>query len=202
MGILQWSFYGNFRRLNMRKLFNRTLILLALALGVYSYSIISDIPHQDHQAYAYTIDADTGEVVEVTTTTAVPTPAPAADWPSNCYKPDAQDRRIAACQALQNAGFNRDGIQIMLAIAQGESGIRLDAAGDQHLANSKWGASRGAWQIRSLNSERGKGSCRDENALINNGWDFHAKCAYEISGQGRNYKPWSVFLKNIYKQYL
>ena len=193
----------------MRKLFNRTLVVLAVVLGVYSYSIISNIPHQDNQAYAYMIDPTTGEIVEVTTpTTIAPAPAPApapvasTDWPSNCHRADAQDRRLAACQALQNAGFTKEGIQIMLAIAQGESGIRLEAEGDQSLANGKWGYSLGVWQIRTLHAERGKGTCRDFDALKNGSWDFHAKCAYEISGRGTNFRPWTVFLKGIYKQYL
>lgn len=124
------------------------------------------------------------------------------DWPNNCYRPDAQDRRMAACQALQNAGFNKDGIQMMLAISQGESGINLNALGDEQLANSKWGNSRGPWQIRSLNAEKGTGKCRDEMALISNGWDFHAKCAFEISGHGTNYKPWTIFLNRSYVQFL
>ena len=124
------------------------------------------------------------------------------DFPQNCYYPDAQDRRLAACQALYNAGFNKDQTQIMLAIAQGESGIRLEAEGDQSLADSKWGYSLGVWQIRTLHAERGTGSCRDFDALKSQGWDFHARCAYEISGQGTNYRPWTVYLKGMYKQYL
>lgn len=139
-------------------------------------------------------------------TEAVATPAPqikpSDGWPQNCHKPDAQDRRSALCQALQNAGFNKEQIQIMLAISQGESGLRLDAVGDQHLANSKWGNSRGPFQIRAVHAERGKGTCRDEQALINNGWDFHARCAYEISGKATNFKPWTVYLKGIYKKFL
>ena len=128
--------------------------------------------------------------------------APVKDWPENCYRPDAQDRRLAACQALQDAGFDKNGIQMMLAISQGESGIRLDAVGDQHLANTKWSSSRGAWQIRSLHAEKGSGRCRDEQALISQGWAFHAKCAFDISGGGRNYKPWTIFLNGSYRKYL
>lgn len=127
---------------------------------------------------------------------------PAIDWPQNCYRPDAQAQRQEACKALAGAGFSKDQTQIMLAISQGESGLRLDAVGDQSLANAKWSNSRGPFQIRSLKAEWGKGTCRDEQALTNNGWDFHARCAYEISGGGSNYKPWSVFLHGIYKKYL
>jgi hypothetical protein len=175
------------------------IVAFALLLTIFSITIGDGQPRWIAVAVNAVVPAEPVAVVAV-----VPSPVgvPSNNWPTNCYKQDAQDRRLAACQALQNAGFNKEKMQIMLAIMQGESGLRLDAVGDQSLANAKWSSSRGPAQIRSLRSEYGKGTCRDEQALINNGWDFHAKCAYEISGQASNFKPWSVFLHKIYLKYM
>lgn len=133
---------------------------------------------------------------------AIQTPVEAPQFPPNCYRQDKPETRLEACQALYNAGFTREATQVMLAVSQGESGLRLEAEGDQTLTNNTWGYSIGAFQIRTLKAQTGTGSCRDIQALKTQGWNFHAKCAYQISAQGTNFKPWTVWLKGTYKQYL
>lgn len=105
------------------------------------------------------------------------------------------------CDALVGAGFQGDQVHTALAIGRAESGLRF-VAGDQSLANGKWGWSYGPWQIRSLNALKGTGQCRDLAELQKNDWGFHARCAYEISAKGTYWKPWSVYLSGAYKQHL
>lgn len=77
-----------------------------------------------------------------------------------------------------------------VAIAWAESGGNPTAKGDQLLANSEWGPSVGLWQIRSLKAEKGKGTTRDEDALVNPA--HNARSMMTISGGGTNWGPWSV----------
>jgi len=129
-------------------------------------------------------------------------PTPHSEPPVSTGNPPNCVNRQEICLALSNAGFNYEGIQMMVAIGVGESSLRLNAVGDQHLRGKTWSSSFGPFQIRALHKENGKGSCRDETALKNGGWDFHARCAYEISGQGKNFRPWTVFLTGKYKRFL
>lgn len=205
----------------MRKLFNRTLVLLALILGVYAYSIISNIPHQNDQAYAYMIDPTTGEVVEVkqeeqpslvakdptfarghTTQTGVSW----RDMPCRNNRTGAYyESDILSFAEIEwnliKVGFTPTNAHTMAAIAHKESGHQLNCFGDESLINSKWTDSYGIFQIRGLVAENGKGTCRDITALVNN-IEKQSQCAYEISGGGTNFRPWSMYLNGKYRKSL
>jgi hypothetical protein len=98
------------------------------------------------------------------------------------------------------AGFRGDALITAVAVAKAESGFDANAAGDAALADSKWGLSLGLWQIRSLNDEYGTGKTRDATKLKDPA--FNARSAYAISGGGKNFKPWSVYTNNRYRQHL
>lgn len=98
------------------------------------------------------------------------------------------------------AGFQGEGLRIAVAVAMGESGGRTNAVGDVTIQDAKWGPSIGLWQIRSIKAEKGKGSNRDE--LANYDPLHNAKAAYQISGGGANFKPWSVYTNGAYKKFL
>lgn len=204
----------------MRKLFNRTLVLLALILGAYSYSIISGIPRQDNQAYAYAIDAATGEVVEIQTpqVTGIPqntftrgntrnepihwTKNPCRDSRTNEYYESEMISRAEILYELKLVGFTGQMVENFAAISLAESSRQLSCVADEHLTNSTWDISYGVWAIRAVKAEQGKGTCRDIERLRKN--DFHDQtvCAFEISGQGKSFQPWSVTHKKRGKPYL
>lgn len=98
------------------------------------------------------------------------------------------------------AGFRGDPLITMIATAIGESGGNAAARGDTTLMDAKWGPSIGLTQIRSLNAERGRGTTRDELANLDP-WT-NLRHAFEISGQGKNFQPWSVFTSGKYKAHL
>ena len=102
---------------------------------------------------------------------------------------------------LKLAGFTPEQAHVMQAIAKAESGHQLNCFGDETLADSKWDSSYGIYQIRGLKAERGKGSCRDLERLNLNILE-QSKCAYEISGKGTNFRPWSVYLNGKYQKWL
>ena len=57
----------------------------------------------------------------------------------------------------------------------------------------------GLWQVRTLKAETGKGTTRDINKLLADP-NFQARSAWEISGGGRNYRPWSVYTSGAYSK--
>lgn len=123
---------------------------------------------------------------------AAETPPPAAVAPHCLQWPQI-------CDALSQAGFNSEQVHMMVAIGRAESGLRIDAVGDQALENAKWGPSVGLWQIRTLKVD--PPPCRDRTLLEGN-LSHQAKCAYEISSGGQNYRPWSVYLSGAYKNHM
>lgn len=90
-----------------------------------------------------------------------------------------------------DAGFKGDAAVKAVAVAIGESGGDTAARGDTTIQTGKWGPSIGLWQIRSLNSQRGTGGTRDEEANLDP--FVNARHAFEISNGGQNWQPWSVF---------
>ncbi len=98
------------------------------------------------------------------------------------------------------AGFAPGPAVVATAIAQAESGLRPDAVGDVALEDAKWGPSVGLWQVRTLKSETGKGTYRDEDWLVDPA--HQAVAAYWISGQGRNFSPWSTYTSGAYARYV
>jgi hypothetical protein len=103
--------------------------------------------------------------------------------------------------ALRGAGFEGDALAMMTAIALRESAGRSDARGDTDKTGGQWGPSIGWFQIRTLDNERGTGGWRDEEALMAD-TAFQAQAAWEISGHGTNFEPWSVYNSGTYLEHL
>lgn len=59
----------------------------------------------------------------------------------------------------------------------------------------------GLFQIRLIKEQTGTGQCRDESRLKDD-VDQQILCAWEISGYGKNWGPWSVTHSNRGKPYL
>lgn len=100
----------------------------------------------------------------------------------------------------RQAGFTGEALVTAVAVGLAESRGRAGAIGDTTLQTGKWGPSVGIWQVRSLNAERGRGSTRDQMANLDP--ISNAKNAFQISGGGRNFKPWSVYTKGTYRGFL
>jgi hypothetical protein len=99
-----------------------------------------------------------------------------------------------------NAGF-KGTVEIgnMTAIAMAESGGDPSAIGDVNLQDGTWGPSVGLWQIRSLNSEKGKGTTRDQIANMDPQVNAnHARTIFLEQGYG----AWSTFNGTRYRMYL
>jgi hypothetical protein len=108
------------------------------------------------------------------------------------------DKQIA--QYAYAAGFRGDHLVTAVAVALAESGGITDRRGDTGITTGTWGPSIGLWQIRSLNAERGTGGQRD--ALANVHAAVNARHAYQISGHGRDWSPWSAYTNGSYRQFL
>lgn len=113
--------------------------------------------------------------------------------PDNAYNP----KDIA--QFAYNAGFRGEALTVAVAVAMAESGGRSNAMGDVGIQTGTWGPSVGFWQIRSL-KKAARGSTRDQNANLDP--TTNAKHAYEISGGGKNFHPWTTYTSGAYTKYL
>lgn len=199
----------------MKKLFHIAMAIAVLFVA-YTMSQITDMPERNNEAYAVIIDPVTGEEVKVpiaeNTEPTFPrgstkdAPIPWTDMPcKNNRTGEYYESDILSFEEieynLQVVGFTPEGAHTMAAIAHQESGHQLDCIGDESLANSKWADSYGVFQIRGLNAETGKGTCRDINSL-RTGIRRQAQCAFEISGGGTNFRPWSMYLNGKYKESL
>lgn len=98
------------------------------------------------------------------------------------------------------AGFTGEALVTIVAIAKGESGFDAAAVGDVGLQDGTWGPSVGLLQVRSLRVEKGTGGIRDELANLDPA--HNARSGWEISGRGRNFRPWSVYTSGSYKQFV
>lgn len=112
---------------------------------------------------------------------------------------------IQVAATVLAAGFTGDEAATMVAIIRGESGDATqwgnpNAVGDQALVDEKWGPSIGLAQVRSLHAHRGTGQTRDADRLTDP--TFNLASAWEISNQGRNFSPWSVYSSGKYRQWL
>lgn len=100
-----------------------------------------------------------------------------------------RNAKIAAAIAMCEAPFMCDGI----------AHADFDAVGDQNLATDIWGYSYGAWQIRSLRSDKGTGRTRDELRLPNPLMNARAARTIKLA-QGWN--AWTTFSSGRYKAYM
>lgn len=104
-------------------------------------------------------------------------------------------------QDLINVGFSPDAATIMVAIAGAESGYDDQIQGDLGLQDANWGPSFGLFQIRTLKAETGSGSNRDITRLAGSDAE-QARAAFQISGGGRDFTPWSTFTNGAYQGFL
>jgi hypothetical protein len=93
-----------------------------------------------------------------------------------------------ALRAAQAAGFQGDALITAVAVARAESGLRYDAVGDS-------GRSIGLWQVH-LPSHPTYNAGQLYDPLAN------ARAAYEISGGGTNWQPWTVYKTGAYTQHV
>lgn len=114
------------------------------------------------------------------------------------------DQIADACWA---AGFRGEALATIVAIAEPESRRNPASIGDVSLAGRPtadgrtWGPSIGWFQIRTIVQERGTGRSRDLDRLQESTL-FQARSAYEISGGGGNFRPWSTFVAGSHRPYL
>lgn len=98
-------------------------------------------------------------------------------------------------------GFTPAQASIMTAIAEAESGGDDTARGDLGLQNAMWGPSYGTYQVRTLKAATGTGQDRDISWLAAS--DLHqAQAAFDISGHGSNFSPWTTYTSGKYQQFL
>lgn len=107
----------------------------------------------------------------------------------------------------RSVGFTTAQAEIASAIAMAETltyrnGIQyadFNKIGDVALANSTWGPSYGAWQIRSLRADYGTGRVRDASRLQDP--VFNAKSALAIF-KGSGWRAWSTYTNGSYQGYM
>ncbi len=99
---------------------------------------------------------------------------------------------------VRSVGLDGEPAAVAVAIAgwdgsphPGESGGNPSAIGDVALVDGKWGPSVGLWQVRSLHTERGQQTTRDQDALGDP--SFNARSMVTISSTGTNWQPWSIY---------
>lgn len=98
------------------------------------------------------------------------------------------------------AGLSPDQAVVATAVAWGESDLNPSAVGDLSLQDGTWGPSIGLWQVRSLKAHRGTGQTRDADRLTDPA--FNAQATVEISENGTNWNPWTIYRSGAYQQYL
>lgn len=96
-------------------------------------------------------------------------------------------------EAVRAAGFTRDQALTMVAIAQAESGCDSAATCDSCVVGVEE-YSVGAFQLNLLAHPQ------ISEAEARNIWTA-AQWAYEISAQGTNFRPWTVYRTGAYRRY-
>ncbi len=140
-------------------------------------------------------------------------PAPSVEWPgANPFIPGEQVVDGVASQglilrALHNAGARGNQLIGLAAVTECESNRRLNAEGDQHLADRTWDASVTPWQIRSANQQRGKGTARDIDALRADPLGHGAAAAVEVynarlAAGGDPMRAWTCYLNGHHKSFI
>lgn len=93
------------------------------------------------------------------------------------------------------AGFPENRIATAVAIAMCESGLRIDAKGDNNLPHAGCN-SWGLWQINRCPDRDTSGPRADKAALLTAAGN--AAAAYQISGAGANWRPWTCYRTGAY----
>lgn len=92
--------------------------------------------------------------------------------------------------AARSAGFKGGALRTAIAVAMAESGGNPRAHGDRSL-----GGSYGLWQVHHPSHPQ-----YPIAKLLNA--RYNARAAYQISGGGRNWGPWTTFRTGAYRQFL
>ncbi|MGI8752085.1 MAG: NlpC/P60 family protein [Acidimicrobiales bacterium] len=98
------------------------------------------------------------------------------------------------------AGFRGHDLTTAVAVAMAESNGDPRCEGDIGLEDATWGPSVGLWQIRSYNSDLGRGGTRDARANLNP--LTNARHAYQVSNHGTDWGPWSTFTNGAYLAFM
>ncbi len=115
--------------------------------------------------------------------------------------------QLQIVRMLKREGFGHRNAWIGSAIACTETPVEdaptpmadFGMIGDLDLVNEKWGPSVGAFQVRSLNAEKGDGTYRDEDWLTNP----RNNCkATRIIYMNDGWTAWSTFRSGRYKAFL
>jgi hypothetical protein len=105
----------------------------------------------------------------------------------------------AACIA---AGFTASAATTMTAVSQAEDDTGDDTRiGDVALEDGYWGPSVGVFQVRTVKSQTGTGQDRDVSALTGD-LLAQARAAYDISGGGEDFTPWTTYTAGKYQLFL
>lgn len=113
-------------------------------------------------------------LLEVNAMQSAPKPLAVVEWPGAMpFIPgeqvlDGVVSQSLVLRALHNQGARGNQLIGLAAITEGESNRRLDAEGDQHLADRTYGPSIGIFQVRSMKALAGTGQARDADALRGN----------------------------------
>jgi hypothetical protein len=88
-----------------------------------------------------------------------------------------------------SAGFPESTLPKIQAVVQCESGGRATAVGDTKLMDGEWGPSLNRFQVRTRWDELF--TLTDRNPILNFWPWYNATAAYNISGGGKNWGPWT-----------
>lgn len=102
---------------------------------------------------------------------------------------------------LVRAGYTPAAAVVQTAIALAESGGDDTQRGDVDLETNYWGPSYGEFQIRTVKGQTGTGGDRDIGWLAQSDAN-QARAAYDISGHGTDFSPWSTYNTGKYQQFL
>jgi hypothetical protein len=125
-------------------------------------------------------------------------------WLTERDAPNVASKR-AILAALYKAGARDDQLITLAAITEGESGRKITAVGDIDIQTGSWGPSGGAFQVRSLKAERGKGTTRDLDRVLT--LEGGARSAVELWDQSvargkPGWQPWTAAIKGWHVPHL
>lgn len=98
-----------------------------------------------------------------------------------------------------SAGFRGEALVTIIAIAGAESSYDAHAVGDVDLTQ-RGEQSTGLWQVNFRPSRDKPGSLRDPRKNLDP--RHNATAAWQISGGGSNFRPWSVYTSGAYRKHV
>lgn len=103
----------------------------------------------------------------------------------------------------QRAGFRGEALVTAIAVCQAESSFNVFAI-NSSARGGIWGDAVGLFQVRCLVRPELAGNALDRGRITDKMLDARANAyfAYQLSNQGRNFKPWSAYTNGAYRKYL